>query len=73
MITTPSPPGGVKHVAYNFGCVKMQVLENLIFEHNYRSKIPPSDKTVVKIVSYMFDPDVFLLSLYALQNCKLHV
>ena len=27
-ITTPLPPGGVKNVTYNFGCVKMRVLEN---------------------------------------------
>ena len=45
-----------------------------MFEHTAlkRTKIPPSDKTGVKIVSYIFDPHVCLLSLYALKNCKLY-
>ena len=61
-ITTALPRGGVKNVIYNFGCVKMQVLENGE-NWTYRSDVPPSHKTGVKNVSYIFDPCVCLFGL----------
>ena len=69
------PWGGVKNVTYNYGCVKMQVLETVIFVDfwTYRSNIPASDNTGVKIVSCIFDPHLCLLSLYAVRAQKLWV
>ena len=52
-----TPPGGGQKCNLQFVVSKCRFWNTLIFEHKI-----PSDKTGVIIVSYMFDPHVFNLT-----------